>query len=102
MPKKKKRKREEILVDAPASRLRKEELLRDTTNAETIDVFKMSAKIGRRLSTLMITVGALLSLLSVYGILTSMQFFSNPLFVGALGFLGLMNIFWGLILLAKE
>jgi hypothetical protein len=101
MPKKK-RKREEILVDAPASRLRKEELLRDTTSAETIDVFKMSAKIGRRLSTLMITVGAVLSLLSVYGILTSTQFFSNPLFVGALGFLGLMNIFWGLILLAKE
>jgi len=101
MPKKK-RKREEILVDAPASRLRKEELLRDTTRAETIDVFKISAKIGRRLSTLMITVGAVLSLLSVYGILTSAQFFSNPLFIGALGFLGLMNIFWGLILLAKE
>jgi hypothetical protein len=51
----------------------------------------------------MITVGALLSLLSVYGILTSIEFtFSNPLFVGAIGFLGAINIFCGLMLLAKK
>lgn len=100
MPKKKKRK--EIVVAAPALRRREEELLKDTTGAETIDLFKVSAKIGRGLSSLMIAVGALLSLFSVYGILTSAQFFSNPLFIGALSFLGVINIFCGLILLAKE
>ena len=97
----KKRKRKEIVVDAPALR-RPEELLRDTTGVEALEVFKASVKMGRRLSSLMIAVGALLSLLSVYGILTSAQFFSNPLFIGALGFLGAVNIFCGLILLAKE
>ena len=101
MPKKKKRK--EIVVAAPGLRHREEELLKDTTEVETRDVFKASAKIGRRLSSLMIVVGALLSLLSVYGILASAQFLSsNPLFIGALGFLGAINIFCGLILLAKE
>lgn len=98
----KKRKRKEIVVDAPALR-RPEELLRDTTEVEALEVFKASVKIGRHLSSLMIVVGALLSLLSVYGILTSAQFlFSNPLFIGVLGFLGAVNIFCGLILLAKE
>jgi len=102
MPKKK-RKRKEIVVAAPALRRREEELLRDTTAVEALDVFKVSAKIGKRLSSLMIAVGALLSLLSVFSILTSAQFlFSNPLFIGALGFLGAINIFCGLILLAKE
>jgi len=87
----KKRKRKEIVVDAPALR-RPEELLRDTTGVEALEVFKASVKIGRRLSSLMIAVGALLSLLSVYGILTSAQFlFSNPLFIGALGFLGVLH-----------
>jgi hypothetical protein len=104
MPKKKKRrKKEPIVVPALALRRREEELLKDTTGVETLDVFKASARIGRRLSSLMIAVGALLSLFSVYSILTSAQFlFSNPLFIGALGFLGAVNIFCGLILLAKE
>ena len=99
----KKRKRKEIVVAAPAFRRREEALLKDTTGVEALDVFKASEKIGRRLSGLMIAVGALLSLLSLYGILTSAEFlFSDPLFVGALGFLGAINIFCGLILLAKE
>jgi hypothetical protein len=101
MPKKKKRKK--IMVAVPALRHPRGESLKDTTGVEALDVFKVSAKIGRRLSSLMIAVGVLLSLLSVYGILTSAQFlFSNPLFIGALGFLGAINIFCGLILLAKE
>lgn len=101
MPKKK-RKRNEIVVPALALRRQEEELLKDTTGDEALDVFNVSAKIGRGLSSLMIGVGALLSLFSVYGILTSAQFFSNPLFIGALSFLGVINIFCGLILLAKE
>ena len=102
MPKKR-RKRKEIVVSAPAFRRREEALHKDTTGVEALDVFKVSGKIGRRLSGLMITVGALLSILSVVSILTSVEFtFSNPLFVGALGFLGAVNIFCGLILLAKK
>lgn len=101
MPKKKKRR--EIEVAAPAFRPREEELLQDTTGVEALDFFKASAKIGKHLSIAMITVGALLSLLSVYSILTSTWFlFPEPLFLGALGFLGALNTFCGLILLAKE
>jgi len=97
-----KRKRDEIVVAAPALRHRKEELLKDTTGVESREVFKASTKVGRCLSSLMIAVGALFSVFSVYGVLTSAQFFSNPLFIGALGFLGVINIFCGLILLARE
>ena len=101
MPKKK-RKRKEIVVAAPHFRSEKEALLKDTTGVEALDVFKVSEKIGRRLSGLMIAVGALLSLLSVVSILISIDIFSNPLFIGALGFLGAINIFCGLVLLAKK
>lgn len=98
----KKRKKKEIVVAAPTLRHR-EELLKDTIGAETIKVFKTSAKIGKGLSSLMIAIGALLSLLSVYSIVTTAQFLlSNPLFIIILGFLGVINIFCGLILLTKE
>jgi hypothetical protein len=98
-----KRKKEEIVVEAPVFGNRELELLKDTTGVETLDVFKASKKIGEVLSLLMIPAGALLFVLSLYGILTSAEFsFSDPLFVGALGFLGALNIFCGLILLAKK
>lgn len=99
----KKRKRKEIVVAAPSRKRQDKTLLKDTTGAEARDVFSASRKIGNCLSGLMIVVGALLFLFSLYGILTSAQFsFSNPLFIGALGFLGAVNIFCGLILLAKD
>ena len=102
MPKKK-RKRKEIVVAAPHFRSEKEELLKDTTGVEALDLFKVSGEIGRRLSGLMIAVGALFSLISVVSILISMEFMlSNPIFIGALGFLGAINIFCGMILLAKK
>jgi len=98
-----KKKRKEIVVAATSLRNRKEELLEDTTGVEAVDIFKMSEKVGRLLSSLIIAVGALLSLFSLYGILTSTPFlFSDPLSIGALGFLGVINILCGLILLAKE
>jgi hypothetical protein len=99
----KKRKRKEIVVSPPTLRPKEKPLLRDTTGVEALDVFKLSAKIGKYLSGLMIIVGASLSLFSVYGIITSVRsLFSNPFFICALGFLGAINIFCGLILLAKE
>ena len=102
MPKKR-RKRKEIVVAAPSFSSKKDALLRDTTGAEAVDVFKVSGKIGRCLSGLMIAVGALLSLISVVSIIASIDFpFLNPLSVGTLGFLGAINIFCGLVLLAKK
>ena len=99
----KKRKRKENMVSVPSFRRRKEALLEDTTGVEALDVFKASQKVGRLLSSLIIAVGALLSLFSLYGILTSTPFlFSDPLSIGALGFLAVINILCGLILLAKE
>ena len=99
----KKRKRKKIVVPPPTLGGKEEPLLRDTTGVEALDVSKVSMKIGRYLSGLMMIVGALLSVFSVYGIITSVHFFfSSPFFIGALGVLGAVNIFCGLILLAKE
>jgi len=99
----KKRKRKEIVVPPPSLGGREEPLLRDTTGVEALDISKASMKVGKYLSGLMLIVGALLSVFSVYGIITSVHLlFSDPFFIGALGFLGAINIFCGLILLAKE
>jgi len=99
----KKRKRKEIVVPPPALGGKEEPLLKDTTGVEALDVSRASTKVGKYLSGLMLIVGALLSVFSVYGIITSVHFlFFNPFFIGALGFLGAVNIFCGLILLAKE
>jgi hypothetical protein len=99
----KKRKRKEIVVPPPSLGGNEEPLFRDTTGVEALDISKASAKVGRYLSGLMMIVGALLSVFSVYGVITSVHlFFSNPFFIAALGFLGAINIFCGLILLAKE
>jgi hypothetical protein len=98
----KKRKRKEIVVSPPALRPKEEPLLRDTTGVEALDVSKASMKIGKYLPGIMIGIGAFLSLFSIFGILIPVEFsFSNP-FIGALGVLGAVNIFCGLVLLAKE
>jgi len=98
-----KRKKREIMVEAPAFGSRELELLKDTTGVETLDVFKASEKIGKILSFLMIPAGVLLSMASLFGILTSMKFsFSDPLLGVTLGFVGALNILCGLILLARK
>ena len=99
----KKRKRRDIPVPPPALRPKEQPLLRDTTGVEALDVSKASMKIGKYLSGIMIGIGAALSLFSVYSVVTPADFaLSNPFFISALGFLGAINIFCGLILLAKE
>jgi hypothetical protein len=98
-----KKKGKEIVVDAPSRKRREATLLQDTTGSEAVDLLKAFTKVGRSYSWFMVVVGALLSLFCVYGLLASVQFsFSSPLFIGFLGFLGAVNIFHGLILLAKE
>ena len=102
MPKERK-KNNKISVTAPACGRHEEALHKDTTGIEALEVFKVCEKIGSRLCGFMIIVGVFFSLLSVVGILTSLEFtFSNPFFVGVVGFLGAINIFCGLILLAKK
>jgi len=102
MPKKKQKK--EILVD-PYFLKRSEELLKDTTGAESYTVSKISTRLGRFLSYLMAAIGLFFFAFSVCVILTKTSFpflGSEPLFFGILGFLGVMNILCGLILLARE
>jgi hypothetical protein len=98
-----KRKKKEILVEAPAFGSRELELLKDTTGAETLDVFKASEKIGKILSFLMIPAGVLLSFWSLFWLLISTEFsFSDPVFLILLGFFGALNLLGGLILLARK
>jgi hypothetical protein len=98
-----KRKKKELLVEAPAFGSRELELLKDTTGAETLDVFKASERIGKALSFLMIPAGFLLSLWSLFGILVPAEFsLSGPVFLIVLGFFGVVNLLGGLILLARK
>jgi len=98
-----KRKKKEISVEAPAFGSRELELLKDTTGAETLDVFKASEKIGRILSILMIPAGVSLSFWSLFWLLVSTEFsFSDPVFLILLGFFGVVNLLCGLLLLARK
>jgi len=97
------KKRKEIVVSPPALKPKEDALLKDTTGVEALDVSKVSMKIGKYLAGIMVVVGASLSLFSLYGILISTELLlSSPLFIGIMGFLGAINIFCGLVLLAKE
>lgn len=98
----KKRKEREISVHAPDYIPKREKLLKDTTGTEALDVFKMAETVGRILSFGMFAVGIFVVVLSVYSILTAINMFLNPLFMGILGFVGALNIFCGLLLLAKK
>ena len=97
------KKRKEIVVSPPALKPKEDALLKDTTGVEALDVSKVSMKIGKYLAGIMVVVGASLSLFSLYGILISTELLlSSPFFIGIMGFLGAINIFCGLVLLAKE
>ena len=102
MPRKKKKKRE-ILISPPPKR-RGERLLKDTTGEERLAVFKVSRRIGRILSSLIIVVGLLLFVFSL-GFLDIGIFFTDQmekLTIGFMGFLGVLNTLCGLLLLTKE
>jgi hypothetical protein len=74
----KKKKDREISVRAPDYIPKREPIFNDTTGTEALDVFKVAETIGRGLSFVMVAVG---------------------IFVAVLGAL---NIFCGLLLLAKK
>ena len=100
MPRKKKER--EISVSAPDYIPKRAPIFKDTTGTEALDVFKVSENVGRILSFVMVAVGIFIAVLSAYSILTSINMFLNPLFVGVLGLVGAINIICGLLLLAKK
>ena len=101
MPRKRKRERE-ISVRAPDYIPKRAPILKDTTGTEALDVFKVAETVGRVLSFVMVAVGIFVAILAAYSIVTSVNMFLNPLFVGVLGLVGALNILCGLLLLAKK
>lgn len=101
MPRKRKKERE-ISVSAPDYIPKRAPILKDTTGTEALDVFKVAETVGRVLSFVMVAVGIFVAVLAAYSILTSVNIFLNPLFVGVLGLVGALNIICGLLLLAKK
>ena len=101
MPRKRK-KEWEISVSAPDYIPKRVPILKDTTGTEALDVFKVAETVGRVLSFVMVAVGIFVAVLAAYSILTSVNMFLNPLFVGVLGLVGALNILCGLLLLAKK
>jgi uncharacterized Tic20 family protein len=99
---KKQKKDLEISVRAPDYIPKRAPIFKDTTGTEALDVFKVAETVGRVLSFVMVAVGIFVAVLAAYSSLTSANMFLNPLFVGVLGLVGALNIFCGLLLLAKK
>lgn len=79
-------------------------LLKDTTVKEKFQVFKISKRISRYLSSLLFITGAISILLSAEYILGAhaLLFELKMLFILTLGFVGAINLISGLLLLSKE
>ena len=99
---KKQKKDREISVRAPDYIPKRAPIFKDTTGTEALDVFKVVETVGRVLSLVMVAVGIFVAVLAAYSSLASVNMFLNPLFVGVLGLVGALNIFCGLLLLAKK
>ena len=98
----KRKKEREYSVRAPDYIPKKAPIFKDTTGTEALDVFKIAEIVGRILSFGMFGVGILVAVLAAYSLATAVNMFLNPLFLGVFGFVGALNIFCGLILLAKK
>ena len=101
MPKKKEEtKADYVILDSQG-----DSLLKDTTVKEKFQVFKISQKVSRYLSSLLFITGAVSIFLSAEYLLgASLLLLSElkMLFVLALGFVGIVSLVSGLLLLAKE
>ncbi|PVX24089.1 MAG: hypothetical protein CW691_08690 [Candidatus Bathyarchaeum sp.] len=98
----KKRKKRDISVSAPDYIPKRAPIFKDTTGTEALDVFKAAETAGRVMSFIMVAIGIFVTVLSAYSTLTSVNMLINPLFLGALGIIGALNILCGLLLLAKK
>jgi len=97
---KKQTKADYVILDPP-----EDSLLNDTTVKEKFHVFQISKKISRYLSSLLFATGAVSILLFAeyfLGARVLLSFELKTLFILALGFIGMVNLFCGLLLLAKE
>jgi hypothetical protein len=101
MPEKEKKKKT-VSVRAPSYIPKREPILKDTTGTEALGVFKIAKKVDRILSFAVIATGIFTLLLIAYISLASVNPFLNPVFIGALGFGGAINILGGLLLLSKK
>lgn len=98
----KKRKDKEISVRAPDFIPKKEPIFKDTTGTEALDVFKSAGTVGRYFSFVMMAFGIFVTVFSAYNITTSPDIVLNPIFIVVLGLVAAINIFCGLLLLAKK
>ena len=99
---KKQKKDRDISVRAPDYIPKRAPIFKDTTGTEALDVFKVAETVGRVLSLVIVAIGIFVAVLAAYSSLTSLNIFLNPLFVGVVGLVGALNIFCGLLLLAKK
>jgi hypothetical protein len=98
----KKKKKKEISVHAPAYIPKKEPILKDTTGTEALDIFKVAKNVDRVLFFMMVAVGIFIIILSAYSYISSINLLLNPLVISLLGFVGAVNILCGLLLLSKK
>ena len=99
----KKRKNDnEISVRAPDYIPKKKPIFKDTTGTEALDVFKVVQILGRILSFGMFAAGIFIVCLAAYSLMMSVSMFLSPMFMIVLGITGALNIFCGLLLLAKK
>jgi len=107
------RKKKEVKIESTfIPYLKEPEILENTIEAERQRVFALTRRAGKSLSGLLITIGLLLSFLSlqylvspnlnIHGLPTLGTLFTSEFIIFLSGFLGVINIFCGLILLAKE
>ena len=99
---KKQKKNKEVTVRAPDYIPKRAPIFKDTTGTEALDVFKVANYIGRVFSLVMLVVGIFIISISAYSLLIAGHIFLNPFFLGILGFVGTLNVFSGLLLLAKK
>jgi len=99
-PKKKQNKTDYAILDSP-----EDSLLKDTTVTEKFHVFEISKRISKYLSGLLLATGAISILLSAQYLVGARLLLASELktlFILALGFIGVVNLVSGLLLLAKE
>ena len=98
----KRKKERQVSVRAPDYIPKREPIFKDTTGTEALDVFKVAEKVGRVVSFAMFVVGIFVVIFAAYSSVASVNMFLNPIFIGVLGLVGALNIFCGLLLLAKK
>ena len=83
-----------------------EHLLKNTVEEERRQVSEIIRRLGSKLSGLMLISGLLVSAFGLYILLVPQDPVLSPrlniLFIGALGFVAVLNILWGLLLLLGE